>query len=237
VADENGNNRRDRREAFDSLTLRVDSTATRAFWAFVHDTLGPSLREATRIDTVTVRVTFAQPLDPGMPAAGAVAVRLLPDSTPVDVAAVWTPVAYDSISRREAAARDSARAAADSTARPDSAAPADTAVRRDTVPSRPARPVREGAPDRRVPTPRPGAAGQPQVGTERPMSAVDTARVAALLAERPKLTDQLIVRLVAPLTPGARYLFAATATNLTGATAESRTVLAVPDTASTAPGR
>jgi hypothetical protein len=221
VVDENTNNRRDRREAFDTLRVRLDTVASGTFWAFVHDTLGPQLREVTRVDSLTARVTFSQPLEPTMAPEGAVMVRLLPDSTPVAVAAVWTTAAYDSVARRESAARDSAqRAAADS-----AAAAADTAPRpppRDTVVAPP--PVVE----RPVPA-RPAA--PPELG-ERPGedAVVDTARVAALLRQRPALKDQLVVRLASPLLPGTRYLFEATATNLTGATAVSRAVLAVPDT-------
>jgi len=240
VVDENGNNRRDRREAFDSATVRLDSVATSAFWAFVHDTVGPPVREATQIDSVTVRVTFGQPLDPAMSAAGAVTVRQLPDSTPVAVAAIWTSSVYDSVSQAEAAARDSARqAAADSAAAADSTAPRDTAAVRDTAAPRPVeRPVRDSLREpparvaRPIEAPRPGRAGQPagpgQGAPERQLTAIDTARVNALLAERPGLSDRLVVRLAAPLVPGGRYLFEGTATNLSGATRTSLTLLAIP---------
>jgi len=225
VVDENTNNRRDRREAFDTLRVRLDTVASGTFWAFVHDTLGPQLREVTRLDSVTARVNFSQPLEPAMTPEGAVTVRLLPDSTPVDVAAVWTTAAYDSIARVEAAARDSARrAAADSAAAvADTAPPPPAEIRppRDTV----------AAPPRVAERPAPARPGAPEQG-ERPGegAVVDTARVAALLRQRPALKDQLVVRLASPLLPGTRYLFEATATNLTGATAVSRAVLAVPDT-------
>jgi len=242
VVDENGNNRRDRREAFDTVTMRLDSVASSNLWTFVHDTVGPPLREATRIDSLTVRISFAQPLDPAMPTEGAVTVRLLPDSTPVAVASVWTTAVYDSISRAEAAVRDSVQRAA-----ADSAAAADTTARRDTTqveraappPPREERPptARAAAPVRQPQPPRAGAPGQAPGGAEQKAIAVDTARVAALLRERPALADQLVVRLVAPLVPGARYLFEATATNLSGAVAQSRTVLAVPDTVTAAPQR
>jgi hypothetical protein len=233
VVDENANNRRDRREAFDTLRVRLDSALTGAFWAFVHDTLGPQLREVTRLDSVTTRVTFSQRLDPATEAATAVTVRLLPDSTPVPVTAVWTTAVHDSIAKVEAAARDSAqRAAADSAAAGDSVAPPQ---------AEPLRPPRDtaAAPPPPLPRmePRPGGRAQPGEPPDARQTAVDTARVAALLRQRPPLRDQVVVRLATPLVPGGRYLFEATAANLTGATATSRAVLAVPDTTAAAPAR
>jgi hypothetical protein len=222
VVDDNGNQRRDRREAFDTLSLRIDSTASGVFWAFARDTVGPQIRSADRVDSVTVRLTFTQRLAPTMVPDGRVTVRLLPDSTDVDVDAVWTAAGYDTVRAAEDSAR---RAAADTAVAADSAL-ADTAAARDTTVRRPAR---AAAPPAGRPGARPG---------ERPEEAViaDTARVAALLAQRPRLADQLVVRLADPLIPGARYLFEATTVNLSAATAASRTVLAVPDTAG-APGR
>jgi hypothetical protein len=216
VVDENGNQRRDRREAFDTVTLQVDTTASGVFWAFARDTVGPQAREAARVDSVTVRLTFNQRLDPAMATAEGVTVRLLPDSTAVGVGAVWTTAVYDSVRTVESAAADSARRAV-----------ADTAAARDTVAV--------------VDTLRPAAAPPPPVLTrERPGArpdqpadeavVADSGRVAELLAQRPRLSDQLIVRLTAPLMPGARYLFEATTVNLNAATATSRTVLSVPDT-------
>ena len=237
VVDENSNSRRDRREAFDTLRVRLDSVATGVFWAFIHDTLGPQLREVTRVDSLTARVTFSQRLDPAMTIDGTVTVRLLPDSTPVAVAAVWTTTAYDSIARVEAAARDSAqRAAADSAAAVDSVPPPPAEVGRPVRDTAAAPPVAVAPPP--VPEPRAGRGGrEPGQADEGPATAVDTARVAALLRQRPALKDQLVVRLETPLLPGGRYLFETTATNLTGATAVSRAVLAVPDSTAAAPRR
>lgn len=245
VVDENGNRRRDRRESFDSLTVRVDSTATGVFWTFVRDTVGPQLREAARVDSVTVRLTFSQELAPTMTTDGIVALRLLPDSIPLAVGPVWTTVVYDSLRTIETAVQDSIRqaaadsaAAADTTAAPDTAAVADTAPPRGAPPPRDTAAVRGGAREppaaRAAPrgVPRPGAAGPPGAAPEEAVVA-DSGRVAELLAQRPRLSNQLIVRLVAPLLPGARYLFESTAVNLNGATASSRTVLAVPDTTAT----
>jgi hypothetical protein len=249
VGDENTNNRRDRREAFDTLRVRLDTAATGVLWAFVHDTLGPQLRQVTRVDSLTARVTFSESLEPATDPEGTITVRMLPDSTPVTVAAVWRTAAYDSIARAEAAAHDSAqRAAADSAAAADTTAPPPGEVRpppRDTTVQPPreiGRPPRDTtrAPPVAVERPapaRPGGRGVPARAEEEKGMTIDTARVAALLRQRPALEDQLVVRLTSPLLPGTRYLFEATATNLTGATATSRAVLAIADTTTAAPRR
>lgn len=208
TVDENNNRRRDRREAFDSATMQLDSTRSDTLWAFVHDTIGPQLRTATATDSVTVRLEFSQALRPGPPDPGAILAALLPDSTPVALDTVLLPAAFDSLRAAEARARDSLAALT-----PDSAA-ADTAAA-DTAP-------------RRLPAPRPGARdlGPIEVRGQAP----DTGRVAELLRLRPPLVSALVVRLADPLIPGGRYLFSAQVANPNGARAESRVVLVVPDT-------
>lgn len=227
VIDQNGNQRRDRREAFDSMTVRLDSTASAVFWAFEHDTVGPVLREAVHVDSVTTRIVFNMPLSPTADVGGTVTALLLPDSTPTPVATVWTMAVFDSVRTAEAAARDSIREAqADSAAAQDTAAaeaPAADTTGADTaaVAARPpaVRPANEAA--RR---------GQQRPGLARETAVVaDSARVAEILAQRPKLASQLIVRFAAPFTPGARYLLEARATNVAGAEHVSRTVLVVPE--------
>jgi len=213
TVDENSNRRRDRREAFDSVTVRLDSTDTRTLWAFVHDTVGPQLRTATQLDSVTVRLEFSQHLFPGEPDSGAVTAMLLPDSTPVALDTVLLPAAYDSLRTAEAAVRDSLAAlAADSAARADTTARADTAAQR-------------------RPEVRPPARRQP----DEARAPADTSPAARLLRERPRLTDAWVVRLAQPLEPGSRYLFLAHAANVNGAVADSRTVLAVADSAAASP--
>jgi len=230
VVDENGNRRRDRREAFDSTTLTVDSVADRAFWAFVHDTVGPALREVARIDSMTIRLTFSQPLHVGAPEGDSVAVLLLPDSTPASVARMLAPAAYDTLVKRETAVRDSLRALAADSARAagdTTGAPGDTTRVADTT----ARVIPDTTPPRtpaRQPAGRAGAGPVPSEPTP-----ADTGRAAALLRERPRLFDQLIVRLAAPLTPGARYVIQARVANAAGAVAETRSLLSVPDTTAT----
>lgn len=190
TVDENNNLRRDRREAYDSIRVQLDSAASEVFWAFVHDTTGPQLRTAARADSMTVRVAFNQRLRPGDPDSSAVRVWALPDTTAVPVTNVWRPAVWDSI--RAAAA--AAAAAATDTVAGDTAAAAAPAAPRDTAQQ-------------------------------------DTSRITRLLAGRPRLIDEWIVRLGLRLTPGGRYLIEATATNPNGATATSRSVLVLPEAA------
>jgi hypothetical protein len=99
--DGNNNRRRDRREPFDSVTLALDSTASLELWAYVHDTAGPRLSQVTRVDSTTVRLEFSQKLAPGDSAVDSLAVKQLPDSTPVAVVAAWTVATYDSVRKAE----------------------------------------------------------------------------------------------------------------------------------------
>lgn len=116
VADQNGNRLRDRREAYDSVLVTLDTSATTVLWAFVHDTTGPKLRDVDPIDSVAARLTFTQPLDPAQrPESLLVRVVALPDSTPIPIRDVLTQAAYDSLVQRERAASDSARAVRDTT--------------------------------------------------------------------------------------------------------------------------
>src|SRR5207253_10591794 len=86
VQDQNNNRRQDRREPFDTVTVTVDSTASVVLWAFVHDTVGPRIRTVEPVDSIALRITFSQPLDPARaPDTGAVHVFALPDTTPVAV--------------------------------------------------------------------------------------------------------------------------------------------------------
>lgn len=199
TVDENTNLRRDGREAFDSLLVRLDSTTSDVFWAFVHDTTGPGLRTATRVDSITVRLAFDQRLRPGDPDSGAVNVWALPDTVAVPVRQVWRPAVWDSVRAAEAA---EAAAAADTAA----AEAADTLAADTAAPAAP-----------------PAPAALPDTAQQ------DTSRIAQLLRQRPPLIDEWVIRLGLALTPGSRYLVEATATNPNGATGSSRTVLIIPE--------
>lgn len=208
VGDQNGNRLRDRREAYDSILVNLDTSAAVVLWSFIHDTTGPRLRQIDPVDSNTMRLTFSQPLDPAARLDSLrVRVLILPDSTPVRVQGVFTPAAFDSLATRERATADSARQAADTAARrvrPDS-------TRHDTAGARP------------TPSPRdrkPGAqAGPPP----------DTSAVRLILQQRPIPQDKLVLRVDTTLTPGGRYFVEVRgARNLSGARADGHSVLVVP---------
>lgn len=206
VADQNNNRRADRREAYDSTEVHVDSAATAVLWTFVHDTAGPRLHTAALVDSFALRLEFSAALDPATRLdTSAVHVFLLPDTTPVPVTGVFAAAAYDSVRARERAVQDSIKRAADTTRR---AAPADTTNR---APPPGARPGGRAAV--------PGGPTAPAPDT--------TAR--HLLRSRPVPTDKIVVRVGAPLKPGSKYLARVRgATNLNGAKADGQAVLAVP---------
>jgi hypothetical protein len=62
-----------------------------------------------------------------------------------------------------------------------------------------------------------------------PTAAGDTAALRALLRQRPVPVDRLVLRLPAPLAPGAKYLVRVRgARNLNGAAADGEAVLSTP---------
>jgi hypothetical protein len=201
IADQNGNRMRDRREAFDSVLVTIDSSATAVLWAFVHDTAGPKLRQVDPLDSVAARLTFTQPLDPAQPPESLrVRVVALPDSTPVRVRGVFTAARYDSLAAQQRAALDSTRAANDTTQKPAPPPAADTLR----------------------PAPRPAAAG--------PLApAPDTSGLRIILAQRPVPQDKLVLRLDSALTPGVKYYVEVRGSrNLSGARADGHAILVVP---------
>lgn len=65
--DANSNRILDPRELWDSASVTLTDTASRQFYMFAHDTLGPSLLDVTPIDSLTLRVKFDRPVSPGSP--------------------------------------------------------------------------------------------------------------------------------------------------------------------------
>ncbi len=193
--DQNRNAMRDRREAFDSATVLLDSTLSQVLWTVVRDSVGPRITTAL-IDSVTVRVSFTQKLSPELQDSTNVTVFTLPDTVPVNVAHVWPPQVYDSVRTVEATAAGT----------PDTA---EAAMAPDSLPV-PARPT------------------PPPIAQADTVPAADTTAVQRLLATRPTLIDQLIVRTSAPLAPGSRLLIVVRAANVIGAFAESQSVLVIP---------
>ncbi len=216
--DENTSQRRDAREAFDSVTVALDSVVSHTFWTFSRDTAGPLLRRVNRTDSVTVQVRFSLMLDTVPPTAEMVSVWALPDTTPVAVATVWEQVAYDSVAAEERAAQ----AVADSLAA-DSAAALDTLALADSAAADTA-----AAPDTAEARPPPGADPRARAGRGAAPGPQMPEQVAEFLARRPELSDSWYIRLVEPLVPGGRYLIEAQARSIGGSTGESRTVLTIP---------
>lgn len=208
VNDANLNRVRDPREAYDSVTVTLDSTASVNLWAFVHDTIAPRIRTIDPIDSLSFRLNFSAPLGvTGLPDTSSVRVYQLPDSAPVAISAVLLPSANDSLVTRLRAAADSAARAADTT----HAAADTTKPKRDTT--------NAGRPRPPAPPTRPQATTAPD------------STVIKLIASRPVPTDKLVVRVTPthPLLPSTKYFIRVTGLkNLNGARGDAVGVLAVP---------
>ncbi|HEV2751689.1 MAG TPA: Ig-like domain-containing protein [Gemmatimonadales bacterium] len=219
IQDQNNNRRQDRREAFDTVTVTVDSTASTLLWVFVHDTVGPRLKGVDPLDSVTFRVNFTQSLDPVRPPdTSSLHLFALPDTTPVPVRTLFRPTQYDSIQARARAVADSLKRLQDSLKR------LQDTTHRDTSRARPGAPP---PPSPQRPPPAQARGGRPGGGADT-TAKVDTARVRKLLAQRPVPYDRVVVRVATPLTPGAKYLVRVHSTNLNGASASAAGVLVVP---------
>lgn len=140
VIDQNNNRVRDLREAYDSVTVTLDSALHHAFWTYSRDTVGPQLRTVTRVDSVTVRLEFSRFLDPRGAKETSVRLFLLPDTVPVAVGALLLPAEWDSLRARHAqAAGDTLAPAAAGAAparvppRPDTTGAQAAAQRRDST--------------------------------------------------------------------------------------------------------
>jgi hypothetical protein len=221
IQDQNGNRRRDPREAYDSALVTADTGSaperSATLWAFVHDTLGPRGRGAEPIDSLAFRVNFTLPLDPASRLdTSRVRLVALPDSTPVPVTAVLSQAKYDSLVARERAVTDSLKRAADTTHRDTSARARPPGARGDTIGGR-------GAP--------PSAAGQraPAAARGTPSPAADTSALRKLLSQRPIPTDRIVIRVGKPLVPNTRYhILVRGLRNLNGVIGDAQAVLTVP---------
>lgn len=210
VLDANRNNRRDPREAFDSVRITAAEALVGELWMFRHDTTGARIQTVSTSDSVTALIAFTGPLDPyqRLPGDSAV-VRMLPDSTPVAVEFVLPAPTFDSLMRARREAEDSAKRAA----APDSArAPApDTAARR---------PPRDTTAPRIVGVPR-------QVtGARRP---VQDTTANQPLKTKPPLFDRLVIRVREPWRDSTRYVIEIHGVRtVSGTPGSARTVLTIP---------
>lgn len=124
--DQNKNRRVDLREAFDTATVTVADSIRRELYAFVHDTLGPSITAIAVSDSITMRVTFDHALDTALVLTPGLFQLKAADSSVIAIASVLTSRALEKQRADSAQAKhvqDSIQAAAvaDSTRRADSA--------------------------------------------------------------------------------------------------------------------
>ena len=114
VMDQNANHTIDRNEKWDSLSVSVVGTsALIELDAIERDSTPARIDNVSRVDSITLRVSFDKPLDPRIPLQPALVHLVRADSTPLEVAAVQWQSAFD----RDQAAK--AQAAADSARRTD----------------------------------------------------------------------------------------------------------------------
>jgi len=152
--DQNQNGTIDGREAFDSVTVPLGETTTRALYAFEHDTIGPRVESVDLVDSTGLRLKFDRaPATDWMPVATTVTLQRT-DSSSVPLGLAMPAARFDSLRTARAAASDTVEAdttAVDSVAPASRVAPvppraaippgraaASAAAPRDTTPARPA---------------------------------------------------------------------------------------------------
>ena len=106
--DANANRVLDPRELWDSASVSLADTASREFYMFAHDTIGPSLLDVTPIDSVTLRVRFDRPLLPGAPLEASQFSLKMKDSTkadsvPISVTRVSSAARFDTLTQQRKA--------------------------------------------------------------------------------------------------------------------------------------
>ncbi len=103
--DANSNRVLDPRELWDSSSVAPADTASREFYMFVHDTIGPSLSDVTAIDSLTLRVHFDRPVLPGAtPDVSQFSLKMKDstkaDSVPLPILRVSSAARYDTVSQQ-----------------------------------------------------------------------------------------------------------------------------------------
>jgi hypothetical protein len=177
MLDANNNRTLDRREVFDSATITVGDSVSREMLAFVHDSIGPGIAQVEPRDSLSLRVTFDRPLQPGVDVSASQFSLKAADSSVVPITALILGRTFE----RQEADSQRARAARDSVER---ARVADS-VRR-ANPQAPQPPAAAPPPPRRQPA-------TPQDTTPPPRPSVPIPETYA------------IVRLGSQLAPGASY--------------------------------
>jgi hypothetical protein len=92
VVDENRNRGIDPREAWDSATVTLTDSATVGLFTIARDSIAPLVTGVSADDSVTLRISFATPLDPqSLPTPAEILVQAA-DSTRIGVTAVTLPL-------------------------------------------------------------------------------------------------------------------------------------------------
>lgn len=196
VVDNNTNRRLEPREPWDQRPVTLRDSQQVELLAFVHDTIGPRISALTVQDSLTLKLTFDQPLLPDLALAPSLFRLATADSQTVPIAAVLTAATADSLAKLEAARK------ADSLAKADTSA----AARRDTTSG-----ARPGAPSPRPPGGPPAQAVAPAMADTTPPSAprgrpgADSAKAPPPKPSRPSPISDLVLKLESPLVPGTRY--------------------------------
>jgi hypothetical protein len=173
--DANNNRRLDPNEIWDSASVTLVDSARVELLAFVHDTVGPRIRDILVRDSVTVRVTFDQGIEPNQPLSAALFTITAKDSSTVPITLVKSAAEYDS------AQTATERERADSIVRADSLRRVDSGLAtRDTTAARRRRELRQAQRD-------------------------SAARAKLLRPSLPSPVHEIVLGLGAPLKPGATY--------------------------------
>jgi hypothetical protein len=121
--DANSNNRLDPIEIWDSVSVTLDSATDSArveLLAFLHDTLGPRVKDVTIRDSVTLRLTFDRGIDPSQTISAGLFTLAAKDSTAIPITRAVSGLAYDSVQTTHDRARADSIVRADSLRRADS---------------------------------------------------------------------------------------------------------------------
>jgi hypothetical protein len=91
--DRNKNLSVDPSEAWDSVSVALADTAQTQLLVFVHDTVPPHIRDVAAGDSLTLRISFDKPVDPGqtLSPANFSVIGPPPDSAPIPIASVGAP--------------------------------------------------------------------------------------------------------------------------------------------------
>jgi len=213
IMDSNGDKRRGAREAYDTVRVEVVDSGLVELYAFVHDTVGPRIRQVELQDSLTIKLTFDRPIDPTFAFDTALVTLATAEDTTTRLpfAGVFTQVQLDALR----AAADSARRAARGDTVPPGAPPT-----RAATPATPVAPAGRAGRTPQAPA-RGGAAARP--------APLDSTLAQRMLARRAPPTDVRHLRLTQPLEVEVRYVILLDGVRgLTGALGHSRGQIRMP---------